>query len=105
LPVMHFGIRGLWKKATFLACVALVTFVKNGIRIVTLALLAIHVDPSFLFGRLHRQGGIVFFLIGLLLLLPIYLALQDKPSSMRKDQQKADDLQPGAASPSPNPSA
>jgi len=40
-------------------------------RIVTLTLLAMYVDPSFLFGTLHRDGGIVFFLLGLLLLLPV----------------------------------
>jgi exosortase/archaeosortase family protein len=49
---------------------------KNGIRIVTLSLLAVYVDPSFLFGKLHHDGGIVFFLLGLLLLLPVLLLLQ-----------------------------
>jgi exosortase/archaeosortase family protein len=49
---------------------------KNGIRIATLTLLAMYVDPGFLYGRLHHQGGIVFFLIGLVLLLPVLLFLQ-----------------------------
>jgi exosortase len=75
LPVVHFGFKRLWKKVTFLFCAMLVMIVKNGIRIVTLTLLAMYVDPSFLFGKLHRQGGIVFFALGLLLLVPIYLAL------------------------------
>ena len=60
--------------------------VKNGIRIVTLTLLAIYVDPSFLYGRLHREGGIVFFLIGLLLLLPVYLLLQDPDPRAQETQ-------------------
>ena len=38
---------------------------KNGLRIFTIAMLATRVDPSFLTGRLHRQGGIVFFAISL----------------------------------------
>ena len=75
LPVVHFGFKRLWKKVAFLFCAMLVMIVKNGIRIVTLTLLAMYVDPSFLFGKLHRQGGIVFFVLGLLLLVPIYLAL------------------------------
>jgi exosortase/archaeosortase family protein len=50
--------------------------VKNGIRIATLTLLANYVNPAFLTGRLHHQGGIVFFLIGLALLLPVYWALR-----------------------------
>jgi len=41
---------------------------KNGLRIVTLTILAAYVNPSFLTGRLHRQGGFVFFLIALALL-------------------------------------
>ena len=37
----------------------------NGIRIATLTLLSLYVDPSFLKGSLHRDGGFVFFFIGL----------------------------------------
>lgn len=100
LPIMHFGIRRSWKKATFLACAMLVMFMKNAIRIVSLTLLALYVDPSFLFGRLHRQGGVVFFLIGLLLLLPVYLALQDTASSGRNHLETADNSPAGKSSPS-----
>lgn len=98
LPVLHFGIRALWKKAAFLTCAILVMFIKNSIRIVTLALLAINVDPSFLFGRLHHQGGIVFFLIGLFLLMPIYAALQDLEPPTRKGPTRAYNSQARTAS-------
>jgi exosortase/archaeosortase family protein len=50
--------------------------IKNGIRIATLTLLAVYVDPSFLTGKLHHDGGVVFFLLGLLFLLPVLLLLQ-----------------------------
>jgi len=81
LPVVHFGLRRFWKKCVFLLCAVLMMILKNGIRIATLTLLAIYIDPSFLFGRLHRNGGIVFFLLGLFLLLPVYhLLRQGKPS-------------------------
>jgi exosortase len=63
LPVVHYRLHSLWKKLFFLACAFLMMVLKNGIRIVTLTLLAIYVDPSFLFGTLHRDGGIVFFLL------------------------------------------
>ena len=43
---------------------------------VTLTLLACYVDPSFLYGKLHRQGGVVFFLLGLALLAPLLWLLQ-----------------------------
>ncbi len=76
LPVVHYGLRSFWRKALFLMCAFFMMILKNGIRIVTLTLLAMYVDPSFLFGRLHHEGGIVFFLLGLLLLLPVFLLLQ-----------------------------
>ena len=50
--------------------------IKNGIRIATLTLLANYVNPDFLYGRLHHQGGIAFFLVGLVLLLPVFWYLR-----------------------------
>ena len=49
---------------------------KNGIRIVTLSLLSVYVDPRFLTGSLHRDGGILFFLLALVLVAPFLLLLQ-----------------------------
>jgi len=76
LPVVHYGLHSLWRKSFFLACAFFMMILKNGIRIATLTLLAIYVDPDFLTGKLHHQGGIVFFLLGLLLLLPVLVLLQ-----------------------------
>lgn len=74
--VAHFSLRTLWKKVVFVICGLATMIIKNGIRIVTLTLLANYVDPAFLFGRLHHEGGVVFFLLGLLLLLPILWLLE-----------------------------
>ena len=52
------------------------SIIKNAVRIVTLTLLALYVDPSFLTGRLHHQGGFVFFVLALTLFYPIWLLLQ-----------------------------
>jgi exosortase len=76
LLAAHFYLRSPLKRAFFVACSLLVMIVKNGIRIATLTLLSLYVNPSFLFGRLHRDGGIVFFLIGMALLFPVLWALQ-----------------------------
>ncbi len=38
---------------------------KNALRIVSLSLLSIYIDPSFLTGNLHHRGGFVFFLLAL----------------------------------------
>ena len=88
LPVVHYGLHSLWRKLFFLACAFFVMILKNGIRIVTLSLLAMYVDPSFLFGTLHRDGGIAFFLLGLLLLLPILLLLQRGESIVSADKEE-----------------
>jgi exosortase len=76
LLVAHFLLRSFWRKVLFLACGLLMMILKNGIRIVSLTLLAMYVDPSFLYGKLHHQGGIVFFLLSLLLLAPLLWLLQ-----------------------------
>lgn len=74
--VAHFAFGAFWKKAVFVAAGLLVMIIKNGVRIATLTLLANYVNPDFLYGRLHREGGVVFFLLGLLLLLPVYWLLR-----------------------------
>ncbi len=72
----HFVLDGVWRKLVFILTGIAVMIVKNAIRIVTLTLLANYVNPGFLFGKLHREGGVVFFLIGLLLLWPVLWLLQ-----------------------------
>jgi len=48
---------------------------KNALRIATLSFLAVHVDHSILTSQLHREGGIPFFVLGLLLLYPVLVIL------------------------------
>ena len=59
---------------------------KNAVRIVTLSLLTIHVDPGYIRGQLHHEGGIVFFGISLVLLTPVLLLLMR--SGMRRQLAK-----------------
>jgi exosortase len=72
----HFAFTRFWKKAVFVLAGLVTMALKNGVRIATLTILANYVDRDFLFGRLHHEGGIVFFLIGLGLLLPVYWFLR-----------------------------
>lgn len=68
----HLFLRSTWRKLLLCAAVVPLTVLKNGLRIATLSTLAIYVNPSFLTGNLHRHGGIVFFIIGL---VPVALLL------------------------------
>ena len=83
LLVAHFKLRSLSAKVLFVTCGLLMMILKNGVRIATLTLLAIYVDPGFLTGRLHHQGGVVFFVLALLLLLPLLYFLQHMDSKRR----------------------
>ena len=69
-------LRTAWARIALLVATVPMLIIKNGIRIVTLTLLSIHVDPGFLHGNLHQRGGFVFFLLGLVILWPLLLWLQ-----------------------------
>jgi exosortase/archaeosortase family protein len=60
------------------------SIIKNGIRIATLTLLSLYVNPSFLSGSLHRDGGFVFFFLALAMMFPVLLILE---KSEKKTQQ------------------
>jgi len=72
LIAAHLYLRTSWKIILMVLLVVPVSVIKNGIRIATLTLLSIYVDPSFLTGKLHHEGGFVFFLVALLILWPIF---------------------------------
>jgi exosortase len=85
LLAAHFYLHSFWKQVIFLLASLFIMIVKNGVRIAMLTILALYVDPSFLFGSLHRDGGVVFFLLGLVLLLPILWLLARRDSSRGGD--------------------
>lgn len=64
-----------------------VTIMKNGIRIVVLSLLSVHVNPGFMEGQLHRDGGIAFFLLALAMLAPVLVLLRKVETSVASSAQ------------------
>jgi exosortase len=58
-------LRSPWRKAVIIAIAVPLSVAKNGLRIFTIAMLGTRVDPGYLTGRLHHDGGIVFFTIAL----------------------------------------
>ena len=65
-----------WRRAALVAATVPLSILKNAIRITALTMLALRVDPSFLTGRLHHQGGIVFYLIAVALMYPLWKLLK-----------------------------
>jgi exosortase/archaeosortase family protein len=50
-----------------LICLAVpLSVAKNGLRVFSIAMLATRVDPGYMTGRFHHQGGIIFFAIALI---------------------------------------
>ena len=71
-----------WRRLLLLIVIFPLVILKNGLRILTISLLAIYVDERFLTDSfLHRSGGFVFY-IPVLLLLGLFLWL------LRKQEQR-----------------
>lgn len=65
----HFWCRSAWKQGLLVLVVYPIISFTNGLRMFVLAVLAVYVNPAFFHGSLHRKGGILFFALGLLILM------------------------------------
>ena len=82
----HIFLQTGWKKVILFLVVFPITIIKNGIRIVTLTLLAMYVDEGFLTGGfLHKSGGFLFYIpaLGLLGLIVWFFRRNEKQLSRR----------------------
>ena len=61
MVLAHLFLRSWWRKALLIAAAIPLSAAKNGLRIVTIGELGTRVAPDFLNGKLHHDGGIVFF--------------------------------------------
>lgn len=70
-------LRGWLRKLILIILIIPLAILKNGIRIVTLTLLGAYVDVGYLTNSvLHRNGGVLFFLLGLMMLAGILWLLR-----------------------------
>jgi exosortase len=60
----HLFLRSWWRKVLLVLAAIPLSVAKNGLRIFTIAELATRVDPEFLNGKLHHNGGVIFLGIG-----------------------------------------
>jgi exosortase len=73
----HLFLRDNGKRLILMLTILPITVFKNGLRIVILTLLAIHVDERFLTGGfLHKSGGFLFYIPGLVIFGGILLFLR-----------------------------
>jgi exosortase len=78
MVLAHLFLRSAWRKGLVILVAIPLAVAKNALRIFTLSMLATHVDPAFLTGRLHRQGGVVFFSLSVIVIWLFIRALQEK---------------------------
>lgn len=75
----HLFLRSGWNKLILLATMIPINIIKNGIRIVTLSLLAIYVDRKFITDSfLHHSGGFLFYLPALGMMALIVLRMRKR---------------------------
>jgi exosortase len=67
-----------WRKAFVDAVVIPLSLAKNGLRIFTIAMLGTRVDPGFLNGKLHHNGGVIFLAIALGIIFLLLWVLRDE---------------------------
>lgn len=76
LVAAEFALRSPWRKVLLVVAIIPILVIKNGARIATIYLLAAYLNPAFLHGWLHTSGGVVFYLLGLIALIPVTALLR-----------------------------
>ncbi|MCK9417969.1 MAG: exosortase [Nitrospirae bacterium] len=76
----YFFLRTGWARALLMLSLVPIAILKNGIRIATLAILAIYWDEKILSSDLHHKGGIVFFIFALLIAGAVIVLLRKMES-------------------------
>jgi exosortase len=80
----HLFLSSTWRRAVLSLSTIPIAIFKNSVRIVTLSWLGIYVDRGFLYGRLHRQGGLLFAVIALAIFVPLLLILQQSENRPKR---------------------
>ena len=82
-----------WRKVVLVLAIFPITIFKNSLRIVTISLLASYVDPIFIENHwIHSAGGKPFFILALLVMLPVLWLL-------RRSEKKKNDSPPALLDP------
>jgi exosortase len=89
MVLAHLFLRSVSRKIILVLLAIPLSVAKNAIRIFTLSMLGTRVDPSFLTGRLHQDGGIVFFLLALAIVVLLVRLLRQREAEGSSVTQNA----------------
>ncbi len=68
----HMFLRTTWRRALLVAAVIPLGLLRNGLRILVISLLCVHIGPEMINSVIHRRGGPVFFVASL---IPLFVVL------------------------------
>ena len=73
-------LKSPWRRLVLVAFVIPLGIVRNGVRILTIGLLCVHVGPHMIDSFIHHRGGPIFFVLSLgpLFLLLTWLRRRDR---------------------------
>jgi exosortase len=86
LVLAYLFLRSWGRRSLLVAAAVPLSAIKNGLRIFVIAELGTRVDPGFLTGRLHHQGGIIFLGIAVGCIVALLWLLRRCESSLRRLQ-------------------
>src|SRR5438105_2221239 len=72
LLASYLFLRSPWRRASLVAAVILLGLLRNGVRILTISLLCVHIGPHMINSVIHRRGGPFFFAASL---IPLFVLL------------------------------
>jgi exosortase len=81
-------IRSPWRRVCLSALTIPIAMFTNAVRIVILSWLSVRVDPSFLFGNLHHEGGALFSLISVVALVIAIVVLSEDKMHWRRSPSR-----------------
>ena len=94
LILAHLFLRSGWRKALLVLAAFPLSVLKNAIRIITIAELGTRVNPSYLHGSLHRQGGVVFLGLSVAMLVLVLWALRKtEPAGAERVRERHEEPQ------------
>lgn len=76
LVLAHLFLQSRWRKVFLLAASLPLAVVKNAIRIFSIAELGTRVDPAYLDGKLHHNGGILFLALAVMMIVVLLWVLR-----------------------------
>jgi len=84
MVLAHLFLHSIWRKTAVVLAAIPLSIAKNGFRIFTISMLGTRVDPGFLHGSLHHDGGIIFFLLALGAMLLLLWLLSRNENQLSK---------------------